>query len=160
MLIAHAPRDWRDVEALARIDLPQAREAVIAALSDADPAVRREAQRHAPEAIDPVKREQQLVEALKTAAPYAGLTEALAEAEEFHPPAVMDALFRGALTAAGEAAVHYAALLFFLHGKAKEAFDWDQRPFFLTFHETDPERRRGAFRKLCDAVGADAEKYL
>lgn len=160
MLIRHAPRDWRDVEALAQIDLPEAKQAVIAALSDSDPAVRRAAQRHLPEAIDPRKREAQLIKALKTAAPYAGLTQALAEVEEFHPPAVIDALFRGALHGPPESAVHYAAMLFYLHGKAKEAFDWDHRPFFLTFNETNPERRAAVFRELCAVVGVDGERYL
>ncbi|HEY4328691.1 MAG TPA: hypothetical protein VGN88_03060, partial [Phycisphaerae bacterium] len=91
---------------------------------------------------------------------YDGLTEALDEAETFHPPAVMDALFKAALTRDGEAAVHFAALLFFLHGKAKEAFDWDHRPFFLRFNEPDLQLRKAAFKELCQTVGVDSAKYM
>jgi hypothetical protein len=160
LLITHSPRDWRDIEALGQIDLLQARAAVIAALKHSDPAVRREAQTYAPEHIDPQDREARLIRSLESAAPYAGLTQALDEAEEFHPPAVIDALFKGALSASGEAAVHYAALLFFLHGKAKEAFDWEQRPFFLRFNESDRKLRRAAFEELCDRVGVAGSKYL
>ncbi len=160
LLINHTPRDWRDIEALAQIDLPQAKAAVIAALKHSDPSVRRTAQDYAPEHIDPKAREANLLRALRTAAPFEGLTQALSEAEEFHPPAVIDALFQGALNANGEAAVHYAALLFFLHGKAKEPFDWDHRPFFLRFNESERALRRAAFLELCDTLHVDASKYI
>jgi len=79
---------------------------------------------------------------------------------EFHPPTVIDALFKAALAAPGESAVHYAALLFFLHGRAKEPFDWDHRPFFLKFNETDRKLRRAAFKELCETCGVDAGKYM
>jgi hypothetical protein len=87
------------------------------------------------------------------------LSETIDEIEEFHPPAVIDALFRGALKRDGEAAVHFAALLFFLHGKAEEPFDWNHRPFFLRFHSTGKERTE-VFRELCKTVGVDPTKYL
>ena len=159
-LIAHSPRDWRDIEALAQIDLPQARAAVKAALKDNDPAVRHVAQQYLPEAIDPKVREQKLIAAIRTAAPFDGLTYVIDEAAEFHPPAVIDALFKAALACDGESAVHYAALLFFLHGKAKEPFDWDHRPFFLRFNTTDRNERRAAFRELCQTVGVDPDPYM
>ncbi|HVT81957.1 MAG TPA: HEAT repeat domain-containing protein [Phycisphaerae bacterium] len=159
-LIRHSPRDWRDIEALGRINLPEARAAVLAALEDSDPAVRRTAQELIPAAIDDKTRERKLIDSIRSAAPFEGLTHVLADAQEFHPPPVIDALFKAALTHPGESAVHYAALLFFLHGKSKEAFDWDHRPFFLTFNETDPKLRRAAFRQLCATCGVDPEKYM
>ena len=160
ILINHRPRDWRDIEALADIDSPRARKAIEAALKDSDPQVRREAANHAGDKVKPADREAFLLKALKTCTAFDGLTEALDEAEEFHPPSVIDALVRGALNRDGETAVHFAAILFFLHGKAKEQFDWDHRPFFLRFNTDDRKERKAVFRELCETIGVDLEKYL
>jgi hypothetical protein len=158
-LINHSPRDWRDIEALACIDSPRARKTVEAALQDPDPKVRQEAREHAPDKIHPADRERRLIQLLETAHLYGGLSEAIDEAEEFHPPAVIDTLLRGALRRDGGAAVHFAALLCFLHGKAAEPFDWNHRPFYLRFHDTG-KAREAAFRELCDRCGIDARRYL
>jgi hypothetical protein len=48
----------------------------------------------------------------------------------------------------------------FLHGQAREPFDWDQRPFFLRFQTEDPAERRAAFRELCGRIGIDPSAYL
>ena len=149
-----------DIEALAEIDSAEARKAIEAALKDPDPQVRREAANHAGDKVSPADRETFLLKALKSCSAFDGLTEALDEAEEFHPPSVIDALVRGALNRDGETAVHFAAMLFFLHGKAKEQFDWDHRPFFLRFNTTNREERKAAFRELCETIGVEAEKYL
>lgn len=160
VLIERRPRDWRDVEALAALDSSTAKAAVVASLKDRDPLVRREAMEHAADAIDPRQREDALVRSLESDVIYSGLGASIDEAVEFHPPAVVDALFRGALRRDGEAAVHFAALLFYLHGKAKEPFDWEHRPFFLKFHAKDRKEREALFRELCRIVGVDAKKYL
>ena len=89
-----------------------------------------------------------------------GLSEALDEVEEVHPPSVVEALLRGALERDGEVAVHFAAMLMFLHGKAGEPVDWAQRPFFLRFHTTDRAEREAVFRELCETIGVDASRYL
>ena len=159
-LINHWPRDWRDIEALAHFDTPAARKAVEAGLHSSDPDVRREARKHAGGKEDPAERERHLVRSLENDVLFGGLSQAIDEAQTFHPPAGMDALFRGALHRDGEAAVHFAALLFFLHGKAKEPFDWDHRPFFLKFHATDRAEREQLFRELCATVGVDPAPYL
>lgn len=159
ILLAHAPRDWRDIEALAELNTPAAREEIEKAKKSSDPKVRREAALHGGPLPDG-EREKALIRALETASVGAGLTEAIDEAAEFHPPAVIDALFRGALTARAESAVHYAALLFYLHGKSGEPFDWSHRSFFLRFNATGAEERRAAFRELCAQVGVDAARYL
>jgi hypothetical protein len=160
LLIKHKPRDWRDIEALALFDSPAAREAIIAALKHSDPKVRREAMKQAPEKISPAKREALLINALKTKGLYSGLSEALDEVEEFHSPKVINTLLRGALDRDGEAAVHFAAMLYFLHGKSKEPFDWAHRPFFLKFHTSDRAERKALFRELCATIGVDVKKYL
>jgi hypothetical protein len=160
VLISHSPRDWRDIEALAQIDSPRARKEVEAALKSSDPKVRSEAMNYAAEKADPRERERLLVKSLERDGLYSGLSEAIDEVEEFHPPKVIDALFRGALHRDGEAAVHFAALLFYLHGKAEEPFDWNHRPFFLRFHTTDRKEREAVFRELCRIVSVNPRKYL
>ena len=49
--------------------------------------------------------------------------------------------------------VHAAALSLFLAGKAKEPFDWDERPFFLRFGSEDRAERLVAYRELQQRVG-------
>jgi hypothetical protein len=160
VLIQHAPRDWRDIEALAEIDSPRARKVIVEALNDPDPAVRREAQRHVgEEEIDPAVREANLLKLLAER-PCAHLTEALDEAEAFHPPAVIEALIRGALNGDGTSAVHFAAMVYYLHGKAAEPFDWGQRPFFLRFNTADRGEREAAFGEMCRTIGVEATRYL
>ena len=159
-LIAHRPRDWRDIEALAVIDSPAARAEVESALNSPDAAVRREAMAHASAKVDPQRRERLLVSAIGHDDLGRGLSGTLDEVAEFHPPAVIDALFCAALRRHGEVAVHFAAMLFFLHGRANEPFDWAHRPFFLRFASADPLERKAAFIELCEAVGVDPARYL
>jgi hypothetical protein len=121
--------------------------------------VRQEAQRHLPQKTDPADRERLLVQSLKQDALFAGLGNAIDEAAEFHPPAVVDALFQGALNRDGEAAVNFAALLFYIHGKADDPFDWNQRPFFLRFNTADRAERKGVFKEMCEKLGVDPAKY-
>ncbi len=51
-------------------------------------------------------------------------------------------------------------MLYFLHGKSKEAFDWDHRPFFLRFNTTDRNEIKQAFKELCNTIGVDVAKYV
>ena len=159
-LVRHSPRDWRDIEALARIDSPRARREIETALTSTDNHVRREAMRHVGEHAQPADRERLLIRSLENDVVYGGLTQAIDEAATFHPPTVVDALFRGALSRDGDIAVHFAALLLFIHGKATEPFDWNHRPFFLRFHTTDRAQRETVFRELCESVAVDPAKYL
>ena len=53
ILIANRPRDWRDIEALAQIDFPEAQQEVEAALKSTDPKVRQEAMEYAGHKLDP-----------------------------------------------------------------------------------------------------------
>jgi hypothetical protein len=96
---------------------------------------------------------------LKTADFYGGLSGTLAQVETFHPPAIVEELFRGVLERDGGVAVHFAAMLMFIHGKAKSAFDWDQRPFFLRFNATHRDEREAVFLELCEKIGAPAAPF-
>ena len=133
LLVPRATSDWRDVEALAALDTPGARKALEHALRSGSSEIRLAVSRHAPHLVPDAKRTASLVRALEGAELGGGLSQAIDEAAAYHPPKVVDALFRGALAREGVAAVHFAALLFYVHGKARSPFDDAQRPFFLKF---------------------------
>lgn len=160
LLLSRAAADWRDVEALAALDTPRAREALMAAARHGSPAIRLAVQRHAPGLLNESERTAALVAALEVPELGDGLSAALDEAATYHPPEVVAALFRGALHGSGENAVHFAALLAYVHGQAAEPFDWDQRPFFLRFNTDNKAERVAVFRELCARIGVDGEDWL
>ena len=159
MLITRNVNEWRDVEALAALDSPRARLTLKGAMKFPDLGLRLAIVYHAPDLIPEAERIAVLVEVLEGPDTDGVLTQALLLVESFHPPQVIDALFRGVLTQS-EKAVHFAAMLMFLHGKAASSFDWDQRPFFLKFKTDCFEERPALFRELCEKVGVDATLYL
>jgi hypothetical protein len=152
--------DWRDVEALATIDSPRARAVLVKALKHPDHQIRTSIVDYAPHLVPEEEHTRLLVAALAEAETYSGLTRALDQVESFHPPDVIDALFRGLLKRDGGTAVHFSAMLMFLHGKAASSFDWDHRPFFLQFNTEDPAERRRCFRELCDRIGLKPDDAL
>jgi len=153
LLTGSPVKDWRDVEALASLNSPSSRARLREALSCGDHRITMAVLREAPELITNAERTAALVAALESSKIYGGLTQALEIAEEFHPREVITALLRGARDGEGENAVHFAALLMFIHGKAKEPFDWEHRPFFLRFHTGERTERQAVFRELCDKIG-------
>jgi hypothetical protein len=160
LLISHDVNDWRDVEALAALGTPRARKALKAAFRSKDHELRLAVADYAPELVPKTERIASLVKALEHADLSSGLSQALDQVEDFHPAAVVEALFRGALRRDGEVAVLFAAMLMFVHGKAKEPFEWEQRPFFLKFHTENRAERVAAFRELCEKIGVNATTYL
>lgn len=160
LLLRRGVRDWRDVEALAALGTPGAKTALKAAVKSGDAEIRAAVRRHAPKLVTRPQRLAHLVEGLRTAEFYHGLSQTLDEVAAYHPPRVIDALFLGVLERTGEVAVHFAAMLMYLHGRAREPFDWAQRPFFLTFHTADTSEREERFRELCAKVGVAPDKYL
>jgi hypothetical protein len=160
VLLAHGAHDWQDVEALAALDTPAANEALRAALGHPNPEIRLAVLRYAPRLVPEGERTASLVRALRTAEFMGGLSQALDEAAGFHPKEVVEALLRGVLHRQGEVAVHFAALLMFISGKAASPFDWDRRPFFLRFGAADRTAREAAFRDLCVEIGVDSSEYL
>jgi hypothetical protein len=160
LLINRPVSDWRDVEALAALDSPRARTVLKKTLLHGNHELRAAVINHAPHMVSDSERTVSLVAALNSADIYGGLSQALDQVEEFHPPEVIDALFRGLLERDGEAAVNFAGMLMFIHGKTSEPFDWDQRPFFLLFHADKPAERREHFRELCRRIDVDADSVL
>lgn len=160
IILAHGTDDWRDVEALAALDSPRARVALRKALKSSNHEVRLAVSRHAPSLLSDDERTASLVTAIQGAKIYGGLTQALLQIESYHPQPIIDALLRGLLTTSGANAVHFAAMLMFIHGQAKTAFDWNQRPFFLKFNSDDGAQRATLLRELCAKIGVAPEKYL
>jgi hypothetical protein len=160
LLVNRPIDDWRDVEALAALDTPKARKALQSALHHSDHKVRTAIANYSPDLVPDDERTASLVSALEGAEIFGGLSEALDQVEDFHPPEIMEALFRGVLRREGGTAVHFAAMLMFLHGMADSAFDWEQRPFFLRFNTENMTEREAVFRELCGRIQVDAEAKL
>ncbi|MEO6244139.1 MAG: hypothetical protein ABIQ12_01780, partial [Opitutaceae bacterium] len=77
LLIPRRTSDWRDVEALAALDSPRAKEALKAAARSGDTQVRMAVHSHAPETMTEPQRIASLVQALEQGDLYGGLTAAL-----------------------------------------------------------------------------------
>jgi hypothetical protein len=153
ILLARGVADWRDVEALAWLNTTTCRMALRRALEEGDAIIRLAVVRHAPDLATPEIRTASLVSALETVTAFAGLSQTLDEAARFHPPEVMAALWRGVSEREGDVAVHFAALLTYLHGKAGSIFDFEQRPFFLTFNTPEKDQRMVAVMALRKRLG-------
>ena len=106
------------------------------------------------------ERSQSLIKALQSAEIFSGLSQALDDIEEYHPTEVKEALITGLLSREGNVAVLFAAMLFYLYGKATKPFDMKQRPFFLRFNTENKEERERAFQELCKQLNINPEKYL
>jgi hypothetical protein len=160
MLLSRNPLDWRDVEALSILHTKSADEALRRAARDPNPEVRMAVARYSPENITNSEHLTSTLQALQTATFYRGLTQTLDQVEVFHPPEVIAELLHGALMREGQVAVHFAAMLFYLHGKGNSAFDMRHRPFFLRFNTEDRSERERVFRELCQVIGVSPEKYV
>lgn len=152
---------WREVEVLVQLDTPATRDLLRKSMSGmgTDAETRAAIMRMAPELVKPETRLASIVDALNSAVIYGGLSQTLDQVESFHPPEVIEALLRGVVRREGEVACHFAAMLMFLHGKAKEAFDWDHRPFYLEFNTEDQDHRWKMFLELCERIGVDPAPY-
>ena len=155
MLIARSDRHWRDIEALARIGTRTALAAVGADATDADENTRLFAAKTLDLAGEPLDLSPQIVAALQQDETFGGLSQALDLAARRPTEPVVRALIDGARSAPDNRGVHFAALLYFIHGKADEPFDWDRRPFFLRFTPEDPQDRERAFAEMCAELGLE-----
>ena len=154
-LLAGGAHDWRDVQALAALGSPKARRVLSAAFKAAKPELAMAILRYAPEVVTDAQRAAAITRALEEAGFFGELSAALDQAAMFHPPAVEAALWRGVREREGAVAVHFAALLCFIHGKANEPFDNDQRPWFLRFHTENRAERAAMVAELEQKLGLD-----
>lgn len=146
--------DWRDVEALAAIDLPEAREQLRKATQHTNYQVKLRAAEELEGLGEDANMEDQIIAALRGSEIYSGLTQALELAEEHPTERIKDTLLDVALNGSDEGSrVNCAGLALYLGGKASEAFDWDYRPLFLKFGEEDRSTRLEAYREMCGLLG-------
>ena len=160
ILIDRNPPDWRDIEALAILDTPRARQALLVSVLKSINEVNMAVLRYAPELVNDELRTKLIVEALKSASFYYGLTQALYMVEKHHPEEVVRELFHGLLEREGGVAVHFAAMLFYIYGKAETTFDMDKRAFFLKFNTEKLSDRKLVFQELCKKINVDYREYL
>ena len=160
ILVNRTPPDWRDIEALATLNTPRARSALKAAVLSGIHEVNMAVIRYAPELVNDELKTKLIVEALKSASFYYGLRQTLDIVEKYHPKEVVQELFHGLLKRKGEVAVHFAAMLFYIYGKAETSFDWDKRAFFLKFNINKLSDRKIIFKELCEKINVDYREYL
>ncbi len=160
ILLNRNPLDWRDIEALAVLDTPGARSALKAAALRSIHEVNMAVLRYAPELVNDELRTKLIVGALKSASFYNGLSHTLDMVEKYHPKEVVSELFGGLLKREGEVAVHFAAMLFYIYGKAKTSFDLENRAFFLKFNTKKISDRKNLLQELCKEINVDFREYL
>jgi hypothetical protein len=139
---------WREVEALAALDIPPARMALGRLSSHWSAEVRLRAARLQDEKAPTGATEREIVRLLDDPDTDIGAAALMDEAEEYSTPVVRAALLRCALDGAPHLRVHAAALALFFGGGAAEPFDWDHRPLFLEFGEESRAVRVAAMEQL------------
>ena len=159
LLTGRGVNGWREVEALAALRTPTAEAVLRAAFAGGKAEICNAILRYAPALASDAQKTAHLVEVLRTAKFFDGLSQALDEVAAYHPPAIVAELFRGLRERPDEAAVHFAAMLLFIRGRASEPFDWNQRPFFLRFSSPKLAEREAAFRELCEKIGVDPASF-
>jgi len=150
LLLSRGVRDWRDVEALAALATPEARERLRGVLQQNDEPLKLSLVLHAPEVLSEEEAVGVLLPVLRERGIHDGLTEALLAIEDFHPGPIREALLEGVLHREGPVAYEFAAMLLLIHGKITSVYDMEERPFLLRFHEED---RSAAVRELCERIG-------
>ncbi|HEX2115055.1 MAG TPA: hypothetical protein VHM01_11675 [Alphaproteobacteria bacterium] len=157
-LIARLTRregDWRDVEALVALNVPQARHAFEKALPRAKPELRLYIARALAAMGAGVEIDKIIADILRRGTYGDGLSLALDLAAEHATPYLREVLLDCARNGKPDVRVHAAALSLYLAGKADSPFDWAHRPFFLRFGEEDTAVREQAYAELCRRIGHD-----
>jgi hypothetical protein len=152
--------DWRDVEALAAIAGMAEKDQTAAEAAKQALTIRAKGKDkiglRAAEALGELGEdsgmEEKVIETLLKMGDGDEFSQALDLCEEIRSDRLKLALLKCAKEH-GTMGVHCAAMLYYHAGLAKEAFDWDHRPFFLRFNAEDEEDRARAFEELCAKTG-------
>lgn len=145
--------DWRDVQALAALNTPAAREAVNRARFHRKGKVRNYALRIVIHTRDPENTDRELDDELEEQVIQAVLQGDFEMAESMPTPRVKRALLDSVLLVDREIRVSASAFLLYICGQTSEPFDWDQRPFFLRFGEESGEKLKQAWEELRNRAG-------
>jgi hypothetical protein len=160
ILVNRNKRDWRDIEALAILNTPVARSTILTSLLGSNNEVNMAVLRFAPELVSNQSKTMVIVEALKSASFFDGFSLTLNMVRGYHPKEVVLELFHGLHNREGGVAVHFAAMLFYIYGKAETVFDEEHRDFFLKFNTSDLSDRMLVFKELCEIIDVDYSEYL
>ena len=88
-------------------------------MKDPNPDVRIAVSRFAPNLVTNSERSKSLINALKSAEIFGGLSQTLDDIEEYHPEEVEEALIEGLLSRQGDVATLFAGMLFYIYGKGR-----------------------------------------
>ena len=154
ILLREPITDWRPVEALHALHTTQCLEKLKSTFaSSTDHEVKLAITQYAGEIFSPEERSAAIISALKEAPLIKGLTAALRQIPQFHPPEIIAQLLDSALHREGESAIHCAAMVLFLHGKADSIFDNAHMSFLTRFCLKAPGARAAAYEELCQRIG-------
>ena len=146
--LASSGAGWREVDAVAALDDPEARTRLEQLARHRSAEVRLRAVTHLKQRGRPDIAEQEIVRLLGAAELEVGIDALMTLAEDHPTPAVREALLSCAVDGAPDLRVHAAALALYLAGGADSAFDWNRRPLFLRFAEEDRQVRVKALDDL------------
>ncbi len=154
LVLAEPVADWYVVEALSRLHTPAAIARLRSTLAaSTQHEVKIAICEYGADILTSEQRTAVLVAALREASITQGVPRALRVLADFHPPATIDALLEASLEREGDVAIHCAALVMFLHGKASSAFDRAHLPFLQRFTSKVPGERASAYEELRTLVG-------
>ena len=159
-LLSRGIQHFIDAEALALLNTPTAQQALLKAFHTGTTEVKAAVAQVAPDLIPNDEQLSELLQRVDQCDAYKGLDFTLQQIESMHPPPIIETMLQRIVRDPGVVAVHYAALLLYLHGKATSAFDWDLRLFLLRFNAGDDADRRQAFIELCDQLGCASAPYF
>lgn len=154
ILLNESITDWRPVEAMHALHTPQCLDKLKSTFATStDHEVKLAITQYAGEIFSPEQRSGAIISALKEAPLINGLTAALRQIPQFHPPEIIAQLLDSALHREGESAIHCAAMVLFLHGKANSIFDNAHMSFLTRFCLKAPGARAAAYEELCQRIG-------
>lgn len=159
VLIPRKDKDWRDVEALASINTPNAIQAVKSCLNSPNLEVRIDTAKILKKmnVVDQV--EEVLLNTLPIVKISGGLVQALALAKEYPTEKVKQKLIWCALHGNDTTRTHCAAMALFLYGKASSEFDNNQKIIFQ-FGVQDKAKRMAAFPEFCQIIGVNPKDFI
>ena len=149
-LIRAGVSDWRDLEALERLNTNNALATLLAARNSPDEQIRLYALRYGPKPAD-YEREEVILAGLNSAS---SRSKAMDEAAKHPSPRIITALLRFARDGEGSDAYKAAATLYYIHGKIDSPHSWKHRKFFLRFVD-QAEDRKVVYEELCKKVRVD-----
>lgn len=146
--------EWRDIDALDALNLPEARPVLERALQTAKPETRLHIARLLAKQGVAVPIDRIIADILRRGSYQDGLSLAIDLVPAHATPFLRNVLLDCARDGYPDVRVHAAALCLYLAKQADEPFDLKHRPFFLNFGEEDAVIRNRAFEELCRRIGS------